>query len=340
MKVGRSFVNYLKFFKHIVVAFRVFEEPMMKMFDIRKISEIASAYFDYGWDPKEYFQFNFSTLSEDAKQSYICAREHIAMTCFLNTKEEALFLRNKWKTYQRYGDFFDRKVLHVTNDNLAEWTDFLKSQEKLIVKPWDGSFGQGIKIINCKEYLSNPSKIISEYPSGCVAEELVVQNEEMASLHPESVNTIRIYTLNYNNDISIFHPWLRIGRGKNVIDNASAGGIGAALDFKDGTIVHAGDKMGHTFSVHPDNGNKLIGFQIPKWDELMSVVRKLAEVNPSLHYAGWDLALSKNGWVLIEGNPQAQIGFQIFERRGFRTDLDEYLTRYNLIEEYYSKLNK
>ena len=45
---------------------------------------------------------------------------------------------------------------------------------------------------------------------------------------------------------------------------------------------------------------------------------ELARQIPSNRYAGWDLALTKNGWLMIEGNARGQfVGWQIPMQKGF-----------------------
>ena len=42
-------------------------------------------------------------------------------------------------------------------------------------------------------------------------------------------------------------------------------------------------------------------------------------------YIGWDLALTENGWVMVEGNRTAQFGWQITTQTGFREEVNGYL---------------
>ena len=59
--------------------------------------------------------------------------------------------------------------------------------------------------------------------------------------------------------------------------------------------------------THPDTGMRFKGFRIPEWQELRNIVLKIAEKTDKLGYVGWDMALSKNGWVMVEGNSYAQM---------------------------------
>ena len=36
----------------------------------------------------------------------------------------------------------------------------------------------------------------------------------------------------------------------------------------------------------------------------------MASEVPDVHYVGWDIALTNEGWVMIEGNEDGQFGFQ------------------------------
>ena len=111
-----------------------------------------------------------------------------------------------------------------------------------------------------------------------------------------------------------------------MIDNGGAGGFLAAIDEATGKIVTPGKtEFGEVIEVHPDTDIPLVGFQIPKWDELLELVKELPTVLPEQKYVGWDLALSETrGWVLVEGNSGGQfVGPQISKGQGIRSLVDE-----------------
>ncbi|MCR4754955.1 MAG: hypothetical protein K5868_05400 [Lachnospiraceae bacterium] len=70
-----------------------------------------------------------------------------------------------------------------------------------------------------------------------------------------------------------------------------------------------------SFQNHPDTNVKLKGYQIPKWDDLLDITKKLAQVLPNIRYVGWDMALTHKGWVLVEGNENGEfLGQLVFDR--------------------------
>lgn len=69
----------------------------------------------------------------------------------------------------------------------------------------------------------------------------------------------------------------------------------------------------------------LKGFQIPKWDEAVSMVKEAAMMIPDNHYCGWDLAYSRDhGWCMVEANCTAQMGaMQMVTKTGRKYELEE-----------------
>jgi hypothetical protein len=91
------------------------------------------------------------------------------------------------------------------------------------------------------------------------------------------------------------------------VDNLHAGGLACPIDLETGVITAPGYSvyMGEprTHLVHPDSKHPLEGFQMPMHKEAMALVCEAAKRVPQVGYVGWDLAITDNGPVLIEGNP-------------------------------------
>ena len=195
-----------------------------------------------------------------------------------------------------------------------------------MLKPVFEALGRGIQIIDRDKIEDVIKELVRLFDSGIKAfilEELIEQDSTMAELHPSSVNTLRIRTVNVNGDIRFIHPSLRMGRANAFIDNAGAGGIMGNIDINTGRVYEACDKLGKRYECHPDTGTKLIGFQIPRWKEALETAKTMALKNPSVKYVGWDMALSKSkGWVMIEGNDKGQWGFQYVRQEGFRDEMN------------------
>ena len=123
-------------------------------------------------------------------------------------------------------------------------------------------------------------RLNNEYPKGFIAEEVVIQDPRMAVLHAESVNTLRIHTICFDGVVTIFHPYIRIGRGDSVVDNAGNGGIFTSCNPKSGEVLSVVDELGNNYLKHPDTGFPLIGFKVPCWNEAYQTANQLALCNP------------------------------------------------------------
>ena len=135
---------------------------------------------------------------------------------------------------------------------------------------------------------------------------------------------LRVLTIKYKNRTEIIHPILRVGRGNAIVDNGGAGGICCAINVATGEVKSAADESGNYYTIHPDTKHKLVGLQIPQWEEAKGLVMELAGVLSDNHYTGWDLALTENGWVLQEANDRGTfILFQITEKKGFKQEIEE-----------------
>ena len=82
----------------------------------------------------------------------------------------------------------------------------------------------------------------------------------------------------------------------------SVGGILCSIERKTGHIRHA-TMNGEPVSHHPDTGAPIIGIDLPFWQESVELVRRAhAAAFPSFAFLGWDVALTKDGPILLEAN--------------------------------------
>jgi len=277
----------------------------------------------------EYFLFDFDRVNEEQRRSFVTDIERIEIANKLNLPKNDPIFYNKCITYKTFQKFYQRDVLGVQSyDDECLFLDFISKHSKFICKPIDGGCGKGIKIISVLEEESPKTlfeKLILDYGGNCIIEELIVQSEEMKVLHPNSVNTVRVPSIRFDDRVEIVHPFLRVGKGGSVTDNAGSGGIICTLDFNTGTVTATADEFGNTYDVHPDTNEKLVGFKVPRWDEAIELVKELAQIVPDNRYSSWDLALTENGWVMVEVNAKGQFIWQYATKTGFRNEITNIL---------------
>ena len=153
-------------------------------------------------------------------------------------------------------------------------------------------------------------------------QERIKQHPKMAQLHPPSINSVRLVTFNNRGNVEVFSSVLRIGaRGRNV-DNWASGGIIVAIDKDSGKLGKEGTFKkidGGRVSRHPDTGVVLEGFEIPFFQESVDLVCRLHSYFYGVHSVGWDIGITPDGPILIEGNDDWDAALPMAMEQNFKT---------------------
>ena len=130
-----------------------------------------------------------------------------------------------------------------------------------------------------------------------VVQERIVQEREVAALHPSSVNTCRIMTFRrpWDGETRVIAAMLRLGSGDGVVDNISSGGASVGVRL-DGTLVAKGvDCKYGIVTSHRDSGRRFEGFTVPGFDKMCRCVIDIARRVPDFNILGFDVAIRDDG---------------------------------------------
>ena len=152
------------------------------------------------------------------------------------------------------------------------------------------------------EYLRN---VLLRYQN-IIIQNIVEQHNEIGKVHPSSLNSIRMLTLTFDNQVHILSTIVRMGANGSNVDNGHSGGIFCGINddgsFKKTAYTYmSGDRFD---DIHPTTKVKFSDCRIPNFDKCKSVVTRLA---PRLcrisRLTSWDLTVNKKGEpILIEVN--------------------------------------
>ena len=275
-----------------------------------------------------YFMYGFGRLSHAARCQFVSPAELRAITRKLTTPQTRNILQDKWNAYQRFREDYRRDALRIDGSTTAEaLADFMKKHPRFLIKPVDGSCGRGVRFYSAGSGEESDGQLLETLRAqNVMLEEPIVQCQALAQLHPQSVNTVRCATFSRGGEVHILFTFLRIGRGDAVVDNGGAGGYVALVDTDTGVVVTPGtSERLERANVHPDTGAQIIGFQIPRWEEMKAFAIRLSRSCPELPHIHWDLALTDSGWVIVEGNHGGGfVGPQLTTQRGLRRQLQPY----------------
>lgn len=282
----------------------------------------------YGFKYDEYFMFRFKNKIMKKRTTFVSGRDMKEFIAYLNPADKKTLLRDKYECYLKFKEFYKREMIKLESDkDYKKFETFVKKNKLFVKKPYNKAFGRGIELIDSSKY-KNKRELFDLLMSeeAVVLEELIIQDFKMKTLHPASVNTIRMIPyIKENGEVVIHNPFIKIGQNNSFVDNGGAGGMLALIDPKTGVIITDGyDELLNRYKVHPNTEIKIKGFQIPKWDEAVKLASELAPLTPDLKYIGWDLALTKNGWIVVEGNGATQfIGQQLPDNKGKKKEFEK-----------------
>lgn len=253
----------------------------------------------------EYFYYNFPGKTKSERKTYATTGKMYAYQLKMNPPIHRYMIEDKLIFLERYKDFIGRNWLNLKVANEYEVAEFIKGKAKVVLKNSMGQAGRSVKIVDLQN--TSPVTIIENSKRNRLdlMEEFVVQHDDIMSLASESLNTIRIITqITNRGEAEIIGTILRLGCGGGT-DNLSTNGIACPIDILTGKINGSGISFDMTkpeYKIHPVSGKNLMGFQVPFWKESVELAKKAALLYPQNRSVGWDVAVTNNGPLLIEGN--------------------------------------
>ena len=278
----------------------------------------------------EYVSFEFERLDLFERKEFMTDMMRMKFASILNSRKDGRTFHNKYETYKRFKKYYKRELVYIRDDNdYLRFEQFVKENDKIMLKLQDSSRGRGSKQIWAKDYKNCKvmfESIRKEY-NRFLMEEFVQQSEATKKFNESSVNTVRVITiLKRDGDVYIVDPIVRMGRKGAMDDHIGHGSIIAVVNKHTGEVVSSGkDINNNKYEYHPDTGMKIQGVQLPRWNELIDTVKELAHIIPTVRYVGWDMALTDEGWIMIEGNNFSQIAPQMADGVGRKKELDAVL---------------
>lgn len=283
----------------------------------------------YGSALHEYFYYGFYNKSTQQRAEYASMGFMYEYQKKMNPPSKRDILADKNKFNVAYQDFVDRGLLNLETSSLEDIEKFISGKQKIVLKRSTGGGGKNVKILSGTDVNTTNIQTQAKVERFDILEEFVIQHEDLQNLSPNSLNTVRFITqLKMDGTVDIIGASLRMGISKNT-DNLSSGGITCKVNVETGVIESKGYSFDITqplCDVHPISGIKLIGFQIPFWNEVKDMCKKAAAKYPDNRCIGWDVAIKQDGPLLIEGNHDwgARV-WQMPAGKGMKTLLEKFL---------------
>lgn len=205
-------------------------------------------------------------------------------------------------------------------ENFVDLPSFLEKEKDIALKPVMGSKGVGFCKISYdgKNFYINYDKVSREKMErfiqgldGYLATEYISAHEGIRKVSDYGLNTLRVMVINETGkEIVVANSFMRFStRNTGFVDNASAGGVFAIVDV--GTGKFYGGKREENGKlvdcpVHPDTGVEIEGV-LPHWEHIKKMLSQICEYLFPLTYLGFDIAVTQDGFKIIEINSHQAI---------------------------------
>ncbi|QIK69896.1 hypothetical protein G7062_06140 [Erysipelothrix sp. HDW6C] len=251
----------------------------------------------------DYLDFELYNVPESKRGTFVTRGVNNAYVAKFNSKEKWDTLDNKVNFLKFFDGYHGRGWMDLEASTYEDFDAFLKKYKRIAAKPVDGICGHGIDFYDYEEGMDT-RKVFDTLMANqqYLAEEYLIQNKDVSVLHPMSVNTIRVVTIQKDGNIRIPFVCIRVGNGKSV-DNLNSGGFAARVNIETGIVETPGvGKYNRVAETHPITGVKFEGFKIPMFDQVIELAKTAALHIPELGIVGWDIAILEDRPVIVEGN--------------------------------------
>lgn len=182
----------------------------------------------------------------------------------------------------------------------------IMSEEKCIVKPTMGtSGGKGIIVLNNVEnnkYYNSVKRVLTK--KDIIIQKFIKQNIYCHSFNSTSINTVRVFSFLWKEEVHILTTYFRVGNDKKEFVECHTWLLKVNDNGTFGKVIND-----HDFHRKPCNHHKFVNLckntTLPSIKEILTIVKREHKKLSYFGLIGWDFAVDDSGEpILIEINTQ------------------------------------
>lgn len=172
----------------------------------------------------------------------------------------------------------------------------------VVIKAARGTYGgSGIQFWSTSDGKEMLEKALSSNDN-LIIQRVAEQHPFLASIHPFSLNTLRVVTLLVDDVPEVLSVMLRMGKSKSKVDNYSAGGVICPVD-RDGVLYPSAVQRDQSIAYNHPDGFVFKGQKVPHFSKVIEDAKRMHYKIPYYNMVSWDYSVNIDGDpMLIEGN--------------------------------------
>ena len=320
--------NYKRFYGDLKELSKTTHKPAWFMF-----LDTAVCALRYGSGLQDYLNFQFYNKKHTQRKTYVSVSYLDKAITKLSNIKWSPYISNK-TNFQKNYNAFTRRDFFDPDTGFEGFEAFLQRNPVFIYKPQIGQCGEGVAKLEVAKIPDIKAFYEEAVAKKACLEELVVQHPAWEALCPGCVNTMRVITGAAKGQSWLIFAATRVGSGTSVADNFHMGGSAVLIDMETGKLT--GNGIDKKLNEHECSatGIRYDGYQVPFWEEIKKLCLDAALVNDQIHFVGWDVAVTPNGPLLIEGNRGSGFDLpQVLAKRGLKDMVDTLIARVEELEQ-------
>lgn len=320
--------NYKRFYGDLKELSKTTHKPAWFMF-----LDTAVCALRYGSGLQDYLNFQFYNKKHAQRKTYVSVSYLDKAITKLSNIKWSPYISNK-TNFQKNYNAFTRRDFFDPDTGFEGFEAFLQRNPVFIYKPQIGQCGEGVAKLEVAKIPDIKAFYEEAVAKKACLEELVVQHPAWEALCPGCVNTMRVITGAAKGQSWLIFAATRVGSGTSVADNFHMGGSAVLIDMETGKLT--GNGIDKKLNEHECSatGVRYDGYQVPFWEEIKKLCLDAALVNDQIHFVGWDVAVTPNGPLLIEGNRGSGFDLpQVLAKRGLKDMIDTLIARVEELEQ-------
>ena len=269
--------------------------------------DMIKNFIRYGIGYTDYLKGDYINLTKEQKKTYVTTKSFYKLLRYLNNPKYDACMSDKIVFNRIFDKYLKREWIDIRNTSVKDFEKFLKNKKTIFAKPPTDFGGHGIQKIEVKD-INDVEKLHKELLKKklYLIEDGIIQHKELDKLNPYAVNSFRVVTLVKDGKAHILANALRIN-----VDDAIAIGCSDAymrLDESGKVCSRVIDDVANVYEEHPIAKIKFSTVKVPFVKEAFDMALEAALVVPEVRYVGWDIAITENGPVMMEGNEYPSYG--------------------------------
>jgi hypothetical protein len=278
-----------------------------RLWQLTIAADMLASSIQYGASPNNYVAFGWFNSPRNHRRTFFTHRDNARLIRRFNSDRAVEIFTDKLRFNEEFKPYLGRRFLDLASSDLPELGEFLLDSTGYLLKPRREGQGRGITVFpreNVPNIRSHPEALSELLRQGGILEEMLESHPALLEAFGAGLLPVRLITLVRDGRSHIVMAAVTLGgmRTGRVV-NLHTGGWMAPVDVTAGRIEGpAVDKCGLPIRTHPETGTPFEGFILPFWDEAVSLAHRLAKVIPEAGFVGWDIGITPNGPVVVEGN--------------------------------------